>query len=155
MPEHLYKPYVSEEAPVQFEIPEYALVVKNPRYREDNKVYDMHFPRFNASLHLTYLELNNNLPEYTQACQDLAMEHRVKASRIDETRVENLRDSVFGVAYDLEGNVASNYQFFLTDSTNHFLRASLYFNVAPNLDSLAPSVAHVKEDLVHPSLDVL
>ena len=47
----------------------------------------------------------------------------------------------------MEGNVASNYQFFLTDSTNRFFRGAMYFNMRPNADSLQPVTDFVKADL--------
>nr|MBP7389581.1 hypothetical protein [Chitinophagales bacterium] len=49
--------------------------------------------------------------------------------------------------YDVGGDAASNVQFFLSDSTHHFIRGALYFNTTPNTDSMAPIVAFVKEDL--------
>ncbi|MBP6185006.1 MAG: hypothetical protein KA479_08680, partial [Saprospiraceae bacterium] len=57
-------------------------------------------------------------------------------------------NGISGMAFNLEGPSASPFQFFLTDSTNHFFRASLYFNTRPNPDSLAPMVEFVKKDIV-------
>jgi gliding motility-associated lipoprotein GldD len=54
---------------------------------------------------------------------------------------------VYGLVYDLGGAVASPVQFYLTDSTNHFLRGSLYFEAKPNPDSIAPVLAYVKKDI--------
>ena len=51
--------------------------------------------------------------------------------------------------YEITGNAASPYQFIATDSTKHFLRAALYFNVYPNKDSLAPAFKFIKQDIVH------
>ena len=49
--------------------------------------------------------------------------------------------------YDIGGDAASPLQFFVTDSTKHFLRAALYFNTEPNADSLAPVVEYTKQDI--------
>jgi hypothetical protein len=38
----------------------------------------------------------------------------------------------------MQGNAASSTQFYVTDSTTHFLRGVLYFYSAPNADSLKP-----------------
>jgi gliding motility-associated lipoprotein GldD len=46
-------------------------------------------------------------------------------------------------------SAASPYQFYLTDSTRHFLRGSLYFDAIPNNDSLAPVIEYVKTDIQH------
>jgi gliding motility-associated lipoprotein GldD len=55
----------------------------------------------------------------------------------------------FGMVYDLKGDVASAVQFFITDSTKHFLRGSLYFNIQPNRDSLNPVIDFLREDIMH------
>ncbi|MDP4963484.1 MAG: gliding motility lipoprotein GldD, partial [Salibacteraceae bacterium] len=72
-----------------------------------------------------------------------------KATKIDEVLIENDAERVYGIVYDFKGETASDLQFFLTDSTNHFLRGSLYFNVYPNKDSLAPVIDYVKTDINH------
>jgi len=48
---------------------------------------------------------------------------------------------------EFTGRAASPLQFFLTDSTNHFLKASLYFNSKVNPDSIAPIAEFVKVDV--------
>src|SRR5690625_6392185 len=45
------------------------------------------------------------------------------------------------------GNTASNYQFMLSDTTKHFLRGALYFDVTPNVDSIRPVLNYLKEDM--------
>jgi hypothetical protein len=55
---------------------------------------------------------------------------------------------VYGVLFDLEGNTASSCQFFITDSTHHFFRASVYCNCPPNADSLAPVYEYLRKDVV-------
>jgi gliding motility-associated lipoprotein GldD len=54
-----------------------------------------------------------------------------------------------GLYYSLKGNTATANQFFLTDSTRHFLRGALYFNAAPNEDSLGIVNNFLKQDLFH------
>jgi gliding motility-associated lipoprotein GldD len=59
-----------------------------------------------------------------------------------------VNDNVGGILYEIGGDAASPIQFFVTDSTNHFLRGALYFNSAPNADSLAPAIKYAKEDIM-------
>jgi gliding motility-associated lipoprotein GldD len=47
------------------------------------------------------------------------------------------------------GNTASRYQFAATDSTQHFLRGALYFDVTPNVDSLKPVTDFLLKDIKH------
>ena len=56
---------------------------------------------------------------------------------------------MYGLIFDIKGDAASEYQFHLTDSTSHFLRGSLYFNTAPNQDSIQPVLDFIKQDIAH------
>jgi gliding motility-associated lipoprotein GldD len=58
-------------------------------------------------------------------------------------------NGVHGMYFQLGGNVATANQFFLTDTTRHFLRGALYFNATPNADSLQPMSRFLQEDVRH------
>jgi gliding motility-associated lipoprotein GldD len=49
----------------------------------------------------------------------------------------------------LKGEVPSQVQFLVTDSTDHFLRGALYFKMADKNDSLAPVIQFIQQDIVH------
>lgn len=51
--------------------------------------------------------------------------------------------------FDLGGNTATANQFFVTDTTKHFLRGALYFDATPNADSLSIVNDFLKKDLEH------
>jgi gliding motility-associated lipoprotein GldD len=55
---------------------------------------------------------------------------------------------VYGTLFRVVGEAASQVQFFLTDSTDHFLVGSLYFYTRPNYDSLMPAAQYVENDLM-------
>jgi gliding motility-associated lipoprotein GldD len=93
--------------------------------------------------------VDHNLFQYTEDSRALAYKHTIKADAINETVYTNPGHRVYGILYDIKGNAASSLQFYLTDSVRHFLRGSLYFNVEPNKDSLAPVIAYFREDIVH------
>jgi gliding motility-associated lipoprotein GldD len=76
--------------------------------------------------------------------------HITKATGIRDSVVINKDKNVFGLVYFLDGEgVASPLQFYLTDSTEHFLRGSLYFNTYPNNDSLQPVIDFITDDVRH------
>jgi gliding motility-associated lipoprotein GldD len=77
------------------------------------------------------------------------VKHEVKASALKRTMIEDQQNRLDGIIYDIEGEAASQVQFFVTDSTNHFFRGSLYFNVKPNPDSIAPVLSFIREDINH------
>lgn len=79
----------------------------------------------------------------------MVYKHTIKAESIDESVIKDTSSCVYGLFYDLKGNVASSVQFYVTDSVRHFLRGSLYFNAQPNQDSLAPLVSFVRKDIEH------
>ena len=84
---------------------------------------------------------------YKEAAK-LTFKHTIKADYIDE-RIITTPHQVSGMLYEVGGDAASNAQFFLTDSSQHFIRGSLYFNNPPNEDSLRPVIHFVKLDLFH------
>ena len=72
------------------------------------------------------------------------------SSGVDENTFVDRKHRLYGTTYHLKGqNVASTYQFWLTDSTSHFLRGALYIDVTPNNDSLAPVLTYLQEDIDH------
>ena len=80
----------------------------------------------------------------------MAFKHISKASSIENRVIINPEAKVFGLIYEIKGmGAASPYQFFVTDSSSHFLRGALYFNMIPNNDSLAPVIDFLKEDIEH------
>jgi len=61
---------------------------------------------------------------------------------------ENQDTRVYATLFELEGNVASPIQFYLTDSVSGFFRGALYFHAVPNADSLAPMTDYLRADIV-------
>ncbi len=144
-PEKSYKLY-DDVCPFTFEIPTYSFMVKE---KEEFCWLDIYFPQNEATIYLTYKEVHNDLNKHMEDSREFVYKHTVKADAIEETIYENDSLGVYGMLYNLKGNTASSVQFYLTDSTDHFLRGSLYFNVAPNKDSLAPVIDFIRDDIVH------
>jgi len=78
------------------------------------------------------------------------MEHIPKASGIHDSLILDRERKLYGLVYQIDGmGAASPCQFFITDSTTHFVRGALYFDVVPNNDSLAPVINFLKKDIEH------
>ena len=58
-------------------------------------------------------------------------------------------NGVTGVFFRVGGNAATAKQFFLSDSTRHFIRGAFYFDVTPNADSLKPVQDFLQADMDH------
>jgi gliding motility-associated lipoprotein GldD len=146
---------ISNEYPYQFEIADYTSIKQDPR--NPNKKYwiNITIPQNQAEIHLSYYGLggtensdNYRLAEFIEESRTLAYKHTIKASAIQERIYVNPANHVYGTIYDIAGNAASPMQFFLTDSTNHFLRGALYIRATPNVDSLRPVIEFLETDIV-------
>ncbi len=147
LPEKDYQHY-SGNCPFEFDYPVRSILdTASDRAREKCWI-NLHYPQHKATIHFTYVEVTGeNLQEYLEDSRTMAMKHTVRADAIEEQFFQNPEKQVYGLIYNFEGNTATNFQFFLTDSTNHFLSGSMYFNVAPNSDSLEPVSVYIKKDL--------
>jgi gliding motility-associated lipoprotein GldD len=147
-PEHTYKTFEPANCPYTFEIPTYATAIPDTNRFAEKCWYYLVLPKFNGQVYFTYKSLNNDLYEYTENTRTLVYKHTSRASSINEN-VITFSDGVSGILYDIGGDAASPLQFYVTDSTSHFLRGSLYFNAPPNSDSIAPVLEFVKKDILH------
>ncbi len=138
-----------EGAPFTFEYPVYAKVVPDPSKNSEPYWYNVVFPEYKATIHLSYKKVDHNVMDYISDSRDLVYKHTSRAEGIEELPYIDSAGNKYGIIYDLEGNVASEVQFFLTDSVEHFLRGALYFRTTPNRDSLNPVVQFVRQDIVH------
>lgn len=149
LPEKSYRLF-DTNYPYSFEYPVYAVLHPDPSPVAEPYWINVDIPQFQASLHISYKEIDNNLPDYLNDVHKMVSKHMSKASGIREDMVANHPDRVYGTIYHIRGlGVASSCQFFVTDSTRHFLRGALYFNVIPNNDSLAPIIDFLKDDIQH------
>lgn len=144
------KEYTSFDSicPFTFEYPVYSVIRKEPGI--DNLCwFNIEFPAYSGKLHLSYMDISNNLKSLTDDAHKLAYKHSVKADAIEERLWINDESDVYGIVYLISGNAASSVQFFVTDSISHYLRGSLYFDTQPDKDSLAPVIDFFREDVVH------
>jgi gliding motility-associated lipoprotein GldD len=147
-PEKNYRLYSDQEF-FEFEIPDYATVEIDSGPGGHQGWVNVAIPQLNGKIHLSYKPVGENLTAYITDCRELVYKHTVKAQGIEETPFIHREQNRYGMVYDLKGDVASAVQFFITDSTDHFLRGSLYFNSRPNRDSLNPVIEYIREDIIH------
>ena len=147
-PEHEYQVF-NENCPFTFE---YG-VISDYRSVKDGAVsdcwYNIVYSAQKAKIHFSYLPVENNLETFIGDARTLAIKHLSKADDFEENVIIDEEAKVYGVVYDFKGSTASNLQFYLTDSLNHFVRGALYFEVVPKADSLAPSEKYIEEEVMH------
>jgi gliding motility-associated lipoprotein GldD len=148
LPAHEYVD-LPDSLPYSFQYSRHAKILRDSSWIAEQYWIDLYYPEFEASIQVSYKPVKNKidlLKEYLSTAYKLTSKHQVKAYAIDEAVVETQMGKTAVVA-KLSGEVPSQYQFFTTDSTEHFLRGALYFNTATKNDSLAPVIAYVKEDI--------
>ena len=146
------KEYVSLDSMkyYSFEHPVYSKITPDYLSPEEKEWVNVEFPSFKGTIHISYKNVDNNIEKYLEDSYYMMTKHISRAMGIRESVVANPERKVYGLVYFLEGEgVASPLQFYLTDSVNHFLRGSLYFNVKTNNDSLAPVIDFITDDIRH------
>lgn len=145
-PERVYTE-TSLSCPYQFGLASY--MTPNPTSSENPCHLDISLGQFNGMLHLSYVPVKDNLPELVAYSIDKVREHQVKASAIQDSLIISQEHRVYGTFYEFYGNSATPFQFHFTDSLQHFIRGTVYFNATPNFDSIYPVLQYVREDLIH------
>ncbi len=146
MPKKEYRVYDSL-CPYSFDMPLYSFIDNDKHKGADPCWLNLHFPKFNAQVHLSYKIITNNLDTILEQSRDFAIKHQIKATGLEETVIIRPEAKVYGLVYDIAGNTASNLQFYLTDSTHHFIRGALYFNSVPNIDSQKVVIDFIRKDV--------
>jgi gliding motility-associated lipoprotein GldD len=142
-PKGNYRKSENLNCPFSFDVNEYTRVL----LKRDCSM-KIEYPGMDATLYLNYRPVQNNLRQLLIDGQKLSYEHNQKADVIADFPFVNKRNNTYGMMYEIEGDAASNAQFYVTDSTKHFLTASLYFYTQPNYDSILPAIDYVKTDMV-------
>ena len=133
-----------------FEFPIYSHITPDYHSLQEKEWVNIEFPSYKGTVHISYKNVNDNLDTYLEDSYFMMSKHMSRAMGIRDSVIINPEKEVYGLIYFLEGeDVASPLQFYLTDSTDHFMRGSLYFNVRTNNDSLAPVIDFIIDDVRH------
>jgi gliding motility-associated lipoprotein GldD len=104
-----------------------------------------------ANIHITYKKLNNKeefLKSLLNDSYNLTSKQQIKASAIDEL-ITVTPSGKTAVIAEIAGEVPTQLQFTMTDSSKNFLRGALYFNTKVQNDSLAPAIDFMKKETLH------
>jgi len=154
-PEKKYQVFDKPGYPYSFEYPVYSQVVKDSTFFDDvteNPWWiNIDVPQFGGRIYMSYKEISgrNKFDSLINDAFKMAYrKHTDIATGINDSLMKT-SSGVEGIYFSLGGNTATANQFFLTDSTKHFLRGALYFDAAPNADSLGIVNDFLKKDLLH------
>lgn len=143
---------VNTRLPFTFERNVISAPVSELKIARDEKSVgiDVTYPGLKGTIFLTYKKVDDsNLEALLVDAQNMTLKHTQKADEIEGNLYENPMDKVYGMFYEVGGNAASQSQFYVTDSTNHFITGSLYFYAKPNYDSILPAAHYLKRDIQH------
>ena len=137
-----------------FEFPEYGTLRQETSFFDEKPKdpcwFDLNIENLNAQLHCSYSPIKEgNFDQLVNDAFKLTAKHNSKAEFRKESLIENQENNVYGLLFELEGPVATPIQFYLSDSTNHFFRASLYYNDKVNPDSTQVITEFLFEDIQH------
>lgn len=134
---------IKTDCPYSFSVNQNTTIV----HKKDCNI-NITYPNMKATLYLTYNDVrSNNLDSLLRDAQNLAYDHTSKANSIPEQPFVNPDKKVYGMFYMINGNAATQAEFYITDSINHFLNGALYFDAKPNFDSIYPAVVYLREDI--------
>jgi gliding motility-associated lipoprotein GldD len=150
LPEQSYRSF-PDTLPYRFEYSKYARLLDDTSRISERYWVEIYYPDLKANVHITYKRINGNqklLKEYLNDAYTLTAKHQIKAHAIDEAIVTTPSGKTAVIA-ELEGEVPSQFQFTMTDSSKNFLRGALYFNTRVQNDSLAPAIDFMKKEIMH------
>ena len=148
LPDHDYVA-LPDSLPYAFEYSRHAILLKDTSRINEKFWIEIYYPSLKSNIHITYKAVPNQkvLKEYLDDSYTLTSKHQIKAYAINEV-ITKTPSGKTAVIAELEGEVPSQFQFTVTDSTKNFLRGALYFNTKVANDSLAPAIDYMKKDIM-------
>lgn len=150
LPAHAYQE-LTGEYPYRFDFSQASQVEADSFNLAEKTWINLNYPELGAKVHLTYKRIDGQNVDFKTLSNDafkLTAKHQIKAYGIEEG-ILLTPNGYTAVVAELTGEVPTQFQFFVTDSTTHFLRGALYFNTAVKNDSLAPVIEYIKIDMTH------
>ncbi|WP_035464480.1 gliding motility lipoprotein GldD [Algoriphagus vanfongensis] len=149
LPSHSFST-LDGEYPYSLEYSKHGRVEPDSFNLDEKNWININYQDFDAKVHLTYRPINEqyDFRSLSTDAFNLTAKHQQKAYGISEN-VLITPEGYTGVVAELSGEVPTQFQFFVTDSTEHFLRGALYFNTSMKNDSLSPVIEFIKVDLAH------
>ncbi len=152
-PEKKYQVFDQPGYPYSFEYPKYAQIVKDSTFfgetTENPWWINVEFPEFKGRIYVSYKAIGKSrFDTLVKHAFVLTGKHSAKAYSIDDSLMVT-PNGISGMFFAVGGDVATANQFYLTDSSKHFLRGAMYFDATPNADSLGIVNRFILQDMKH------
>lgn len=152
LPKQIYTK-LEGDFPYSFEHSKYAKVTKNTSQNADEYWITLKYePTSVAEIHITYKEIKNEPKLFMEYVNDA---HKLTFNEINTARssaIDKVVDSRNGngIVFTIsEGEVPTVFNYWVSDTTTHFLRAAMYVPTSSQNDSLAPILKYTKDDMMH------
>ena len=141
---------LADSLPYTFEYSVHAKLLDDTSAISERFWIEIYYPDIKANVHITYKPVRNKklLKEFLDDSYTLTSKHQIKAYAINEV-ISKTPSGKTAVIAELEGEVPSQFQFTVTDSSKNFMRGALYFNTKVANDSLSPAIEYMKADIMH------
>lgn len=141
---------LADSLPYNFEYSVHAKLLDDTSAISERFWIEIYYPDIKANVHITYKTIRNEklLKEFLDDSYTLTSKHQIKAYAINEV-ISKTPSGKTAVIAELEGEVPSQFQFTVTDSSRNFMRGALYFNTKVANDSLSPAIEYMKVDIMH------
>ncbi len=149
LPEFAYQT-LPDTMPYRFDYSQFASLSRDSFHLAGRYWTNLNYYGFDALIQITYKDLrdpDNDIRLLLDDAYELSSRHNTKAYSIEESII-NLPSGQRASVIELDGEVPSQFQFFTTDTSRHFLRGALYFNRANKNDSLSPIIEYIKTDVI-------
>lgn len=148
LPEHDYV-QLPDSFPYAFQYSKHAKLLKDTSRISERYWVEIYYPMLKSNIHITYKPIKGEkvLREFMDDSYTLTAKHQIKAYAINEV-ISKTPSGKTAVIAELEGEVPSQFQFTITDSSKNFMRGALYFNTQVANDSLAPAIEFMKQDMM-------
>jgi len=137
--------------PYRFEYSKHAKLLKDTSWISERHWVEIYYPELKANIHITYKKVFGKeaiLKELLNDAYNITSKQQIKANAIDEVIIKTPSGKTAVIA-EIAGEVPSQFQFTMTDSSKNFLRGALYFNTRVQNDSLAPAIEFMKKETMH------
>jgi gliding motility-associated lipoprotein GldD len=126
------------------------MCITPPEENLDNALWrNIVYPRYNATIYLSYLPIDNNLDQLMAESIELVYRQNVNTDKVEAIEYESNEEQLYATLFTLSAESATPIQFIATDRSQYLLRGALYYDSTVKSDSVAPTLHYLREDIMH------
>ena len=141
----------NNEFPFLFETNNVLSNISDININDESIDFIVKYDKLNGQINFQYnnVDSKETLNTYIMDLKKSIETHSIMASSIRIRDYVLEENNIYGRIFDLSGDVASPYQFYLTDNKNNIISGFVYFNTKPNYDSILPAINYIENDIIN------